>query len=62
MTEQQKNEHILKEAFPGIEPGVIKAVLTASGGRIEPAFNALLGRFSPIPVSSVANLQGLPQR
>lgn len=43
MTEQQKNERILQEAFPGIEPGVIKAVLTASGGRIEPAFNALLG-------------------
>lgn len=43
-TEAQKNETILKEAFPGVELGVIKAVLRASGGRVEPAFNALLGK------------------
>jgi len=43
MTEAQKNEQILKEAFPSIDEGVIKAVLRASGGRIDPAFNALLG-------------------
>lgn len=43
MTEAQKNQLILKEAFPTVEDGVIKAVLTASGGRVEPAFNALLG-------------------
>lgn len=47
LTEQQKNEQILKEAFPSIEAGVIKAVLTASGGRIDPAFNALLGMSDP---------------
>lgn len=47
MTEQQKNEAILKEAFPGIEPSVIKAVLIASGGRIDPAFNALLAMSDP---------------
>lgn len=46
-TEQQKNEAILKEAFPSIEPSVIKAVLIASGGRIDPAFNALLGMSDP---------------
>lgn len=47
MTEQQKNEAILKEAFPSIDAGVIKAVLIASGGRIDPAFNALLAMSDP---------------
>lgn len=46
-TEQQKNEAILKEAFPSIDLSVIKAVLAASGGRIDPAFNALLGMSDP---------------
>lgn len=46
-TEQQKNEAILKEAFPGIDASVIKAVLIASGGRIDPAFNALLAMSDP---------------
>lgn len=46
-TEQQKNEAILKEAFPGIDATVIKAVLIASGGRIDPAFNALLAMSDP---------------
>lgn len=44
LTTQQKNEQILKEAFPSIDTAVIKAVLAASGGQIDPAFNALLGR------------------
>lgn len=43
-TAQQKNEQILKEAFPSIDVTVIKAVLAASGGQIDPAFNALLGK------------------
>ncbi|KAI1130324.1 hypothetical protein F5Y10DRAFT_235864 [Nemania abortiva] len=47
LTTQQKNEQILKEAFPSIEATVIKAVLTASGGQIDPAFNALLGMSDP---------------
>lgn len=34
---------ILKEAFPTVDSSVIKAVLRASGGQVEPAFNALLG-------------------
>lgn len=46
ITEQQKNELILKEAFPDIEATVIKAVLIASGGQIDPAFNALLGLYN----------------
>ncbi|GKT49400.1 CUE domain-containing protein 5 [Colletotrichum spaethianum] len=41
-TETQKTEDILKEAFPSIDISVIKAVLRASGGKIDPAFNALL--------------------
>lgn len=43
MTEAQKNEMMLKEAFPSVDLGVIKAVLRASGGKVEPAFHALLG-------------------
>lgn len=43
LSEAQKNEMILKEAFPTVEQGVIRAVLRASGGKVEPAFNALLG-------------------
>jgi hypothetical protein len=46
MTEAQKNQIILKEAFPTVDDGVIKAVLSASGGNVEPAFNALLGALS----------------
>lgn len=42
-TATQNNEGMLKEAFPGVDNAVIKAVLRASGGRVEPAFNALLG-------------------
>ncbi|KAK6844618.1 CUE domain protein [Apiospora arundinis] len=52
VTEQQKNEAMLKEAFPTIEMSVIKAVLIASGGRIDPAFNALLGMSDPDAVQN----------
>lgn len=47
LTEAQKNELILKEAFPSVDNNVIKAVLRASGGRVEPAFNALLEMTDP---------------
>ncbi len=40
----QQAENNLKEAFPSIDAAVIKAVLQASGGRVEPAFDALLGK------------------
>ncbi|KAK6447677.1 hypothetical protein FP744_10003927 [Trichoderma asperellum] len=43
MSEAQKNQITLKEAFPTVDDNVIKAVLRASGGQVEPAFNALLG-------------------
>ncbi|CAI4218196.1 unnamed protein product [Parascedosporium putredinis] len=44
LTEAQKNELTLKEAFPTVEDGVIKAVLRASRGQVEPAFHALLAK------------------
>ncbi|KAH7004987.1 hypothetical protein EDB82DRAFT_65258 [Fusarium venenatum] len=47
VSETQQNEAILKEAFPSVELSVIKAVLRASGGRVEPAFNALLELTDP---------------
>lgn len=40
---EQQAENTLKEAFPSIDIVVVKAVLRASGGKVEPAFNALLG-------------------
>jgi CUE domain len=43
LSSQQQAENTLKEAFPSIDAAVVKAVLIASGGRVEPAFNALLG-------------------
>jgi hypothetical protein len=44
---REQAENTLKEAFPSIETSVIKAVLAASGGQLEPAFNALLGMTDP---------------
>ncbi|KUI58738.1 Ankyrin repeat protein nuc-2 [Cytospora mali] len=60
-TEQQKNEAILKEAFPDIEASVIKAVLIASRGQIDPAFNALLGMSDPDAIQNDADEQPPPQ-
>lgn len=45
LSPQQQAENTLKEAFPSIDAAVVKAVLSASGGRVEPAFNALLGKY-----------------
>lgn len=42
-----QNENTLIEAFPSIDSKVIKAVLVASGGNVEPAFNALLSMSDP---------------
>lgn len=59
-TEAQKNEIILKEAFPTVDANIIKAVLTASGGKVEPAFHALLGTdFNrPIIPTAATNVYG----
>jgi hypothetical protein len=43
LSPHQQAENTLKEAFPSIDAAVVKAVLIASGGKVEPAFNALLG-------------------
>jgi hypothetical protein len=43
LTPKEQAELTLKEAFPTIDKAVIRAVLIASGGKVEPAFNALLG-------------------
>lgn len=48
LSPQQQAEATLKEAFPSIDGSVIKAVLIASGGSIEPAFNALLGLLASV--------------
>ena len=40
---EQQAENTLKEAFPSIDAVIVRAVLRASGGQLEPAFNALLG-------------------
>jgi hypothetical protein len=47
MSPQAKAEATLIEAFPSIDAKVVKAVLVASGGNVEPAFNALLGMSDP---------------
>lgn len=46
LSPQQQAENTLKEAFPSIDATVVKAVLRASGGQVEPAFNALLGELN----------------
>lgn len=46
MSPQQQAQNTLIEAFPDIDSNVVKAVLVASGGKVEPAFNALLSRLS----------------
>ena len=50
MTEQQKNVQTLKDAFPGVDIAVVRAVLTASRGNIEAAFHALLEMTDPSAV------------
>ncbi|KAI9686463.1 MAG: ubiquitin-binding protein cue5 [Bogoriella megaspora] len=47
LSPQAQAEATLIEAFPDMDTKVIKAVLAASGGRVEPAFNALLGMSDP---------------
>lgn len=47
MSPQQLAENTLREAFPSIDAAVVKAVLRASGGKVEPAFNALLSMSDP---------------
>ena len=48
MNPREQAKVTLKEAFPSVEDSIIEAVLIASGGNIEPAFNALLGMKSSL--------------
>jgi hypothetical protein len=43
MSPNAQAEATLIEAFPTMDVKIVKAVLVASGGKVEPAFNALLG-------------------
>ena len=47
LSPHEQAEKTLIEAFPSIDTAVVKAVLTASGGNVEPAFEALLGMTDP---------------
>jgi len=47
LSPNQQAENTLIEAFPTIDTKIVKAVLVASGGQVEPAFNALLGMSDP---------------
>lgn len=44
---REQAEQTLIEAFPTIDKSIVRAVLTASGGQMEPAFNALLEMTDP---------------
>ncbi|PHH86599.1 hypothetical protein CDD83_10000 [Cordyceps sp. RAO-2017] len=61
MSEAEKNVLILKEAFPTVEDPVIRAVLRASGGQVEPAFNALLEMTDPDAVTNEPDQVPPPQ-
>jgi hypothetical protein len=53
MNTHQQAENTLIEAFPGIDTKVVKAVLVASGGKVEPAFNALLSTTMSIDMKNL---------
>ncbi|KAJ5546913.1 Ubiquitin system component Cue [Penicillium frequentans] len=54
LSPKQHAENTLKEAFPTIDAGVVKAVLTASNWNVERAFNALLGMTDPTAQEDMA--------
>ncbi|EFW98660.1 cue domain containing protein [Grosmannia clavigera kw1407] len=62
MTEQQKSEQTLKDAFPTVEMPVVRAVLTASRGNIEAAFHALLEMTDPAAIEQEAPPPPQPPR
>ncbi|KAF2129230.1 hypothetical protein P153DRAFT_375756 [Dothidotthia symphoricarpi CBS 119687] len=47
MSPMQQAEKTLIEAFPDMDTKLVKAVLVASNGKVEPAFNALLSMSDP---------------
>lgn len=52
VSQAQEHEQMLKEAFPTVDLAVIKAVLSASAGHVERAFNALLQMTDPDAVQA----------
>jgi len=62
LSPQAHAEATLIEAFPSIEAKVVKAVLVASGGKVEPAFNALLSMSDPNYVAEEAAPPRPPRR
>ncbi|KAJ5432519.1 uncharacterized protein N7458_011675 [Penicillium daleae] len=47
LSPREQSVNTLKEAFPTVELGVVKAILNASNWNVERAFNALLGMTDP---------------
>ncbi|PHH69137.1 hypothetical protein CDD80_6983 [Ophiocordyceps camponoti-rufipedis] len=47
VNQTEQNIVTLKEAFPSVDETVVRAVLRASGGKVEPAFHALLEMTDP---------------
>jgi CUE domain len=45
LSPQAQAQATLQEAFPSIDAAVVRAVLVASGGQVEPAFTALLSEW-----------------
>lgn len=62
LSQREQNENTLREAFPAIDAAVVKAVLTASRGEVEPAFNALLGMSDPDAVKETETPPAKPPR
>ncbi|KAF5093386.1 hypothetical protein D0Z00_004092 [Geotrichum galactomycetum] len=47
LSEFQKSQLTLTEAFPSVEANVVRAVLIAASGQVDPAFNGLLSLTDP---------------
>lgn len=60
LSPQQQAEMTLREAFPSIDGAVVKAVLTASGGRVEPAFNGIFSNHFSDPVTDSSIFSSAP--
>jgi len=62
---QSQNQRTLEEAFPNVEAAVVRAVLVASRGELEPAFNALLSMSDPsaaeVPPPQPPRPRGAPE-
>lgn len=62
MNPREQAEQTLIEAFPTIDKSVVRAVLTASGGQVEPAFTALLEMTDPDAAKQETPAPAMPPR